>query len=385
MDKKRIFLILVVVIFFAQNIFPCTTGLADKEFSSSARALLWKNRDSSHKENELFYFNHGKVKFIAIINSNDTSQVWSGINNFGFAIMNSESRDLINKDTTETKYDNEGYLMKRALKTCKNIDDFIKMLEQSNQSGRKVTSNFGVIDASGRAAYFETGNHEFFKCEAKNNFLIRANFSMNGRGATKYGFLRYNRAKDWFQKMKQDDVLFPTKIVEKIISDPYLPPTITKENFIEYDKVKINSSIFRYSTVSSTIVEGVADNENPELSTFWCSLGPTATSVAIPIWVYSESIPACLEGEKESELNLVFRNIREYLAADEEKYILPSKYIEVRKEFDKLQRKVNRRTGKKLKIWRDNLPAREDVAKFQNDIADQVLKASKKLLLNLQK
>lgn len=380
---KKFFLITIAFFMITSPLYPCTTGLADKKFATNKRALLWKNRDSSHKMNELILFDYGNVKFIGLINNNDTTQVWSGVNNFGFAIMNSESRDLISLDDT-TCYDDEGVLMKEALKTCKTIDDFENLLNVTNESGRKVTSNFGVIDANGRAAYFETGNHQFFKQEAQKEFIIRANFSMNGRGDEKYGLFRYHRAHQWFQQLTKEKNLTPAGIINNIIADPYMPPTITPKNFKEYKRVYIYDSICRYSTVAATVVEGVQRGENPEMTTFWINLGSTAASVAIPLWVYAESIPESMAGEEESELNRVFRELRDYIGNGDKKHISPANYREIRKALAPLQKEINKKTQRQLKKWRRKLPPKSEVADFQNEITTETLQKAKELLNKIQ-
>src|SRR6056297_787691 len=248
MTRSKSFYGLILVLMLTQSVFPCTTGLADRLFTSNKRALLWKNRDSSHDKNEVYYFDYGDVKFIGIINNNDTTQVWSGVNNFGFAIMNSESRDLISENPDETQYDDEGYLMKEALKVCKSLQDFQDFLESTNQNGRKVTSNFGVIDAAGKAAYFETGNNYYHRYQASDEYLIRANFSMTGRGPKKYGLFRYGRAGEWFDNLFQQDRLTASGVITSVLDDVLMPPSIIEENFKEYDKIYIYDSICRYST-----------------------------------------------------------------------------------------------------------------------------------------
>ncbi len=370
------FLLLLMV----SRLYPCTTGLADKNYSDSQRALLWKNRDSSHEMNELYYFDFGDVQFIGLINNNDTTQVWSGVNNFGFAIMNAESRDLISPDSTE--YDDEGYLMKAALKTCRTIDEFEAFLKTSNEKGRKVTSNFGVIDASGKAAYFETGNHVFFRYDADNEFLIRANFSLQGRGMKKYGLFRYHRAKKWFKKLKSENQLTAVNILKQISSDAYLPPTITPDNFMQYEAIKINDTIFRYSSVAATVVAGTHENENPELMTFWVNLGAPAASVAIPLWVYSQELPGCLNGTQESELNAIFRKLRDYMG-DGKKYISPEKYMTVKNGLADIQETVYQQTERLTEKWRSKSPTRKAVARAQKELTQTVLISAKKLMQKL--
>ncbi|MBN2279632.1 MAG: hypothetical protein JXQ65_03545 [Candidatus Marinimicrobia bacterium] len=382
MNKPRYFQLLMVLLFILQNLFPCTTGLVDRKYATGKRAILWKNRDSSHEKNEFFLFKRGDFKFFGIINNNDTTQVWSGVNNFGFAIMNAESRDLITIGDT-TFYDDEGYLMKEALTKCKSIEDFEKLLSLSNISGRKVTSNFGVIDASGRGAYFETGNCSYIRYDADQEFLIRANFSLAGRGHEKYGLYRYQRAKEWFEKLKRERALTPAGIINHVIADPYLVPSVTKENFHEYEKVLLYDSICRYSTVAVSIVEGIKKNEHPEMTTFWLNLGHSAASVSIPLWLYSDSVPNGFEGIEESELNALYRKLRAYIFEGDPKKVSPEKYLEIRQKLDKIQMEINHRTAEKLDFWRKHMPTRQEVAEFQNDLTQGVLSNIKKIVDSL--
>ena len=384
MFKSKVFQLLVIFIVFSQNLQPCTTGLVDKKYATNKRAILWKNRDSSHNNNGLHLFRHHQFKFFGIINNNDTTQVWSGVNNFGFAIMNSESRDMITVGDS-TYYDDEGYLMKEALQQCKNIDDFENYLKKTNNKGRKVTSNFGVIDASGKAVYFETGNSQYFRFDADNEFIIRANFSMFGRGYEKYGLYRYDRAKEWFARLKKQKKLTPTGIINNVIADPYLTPTVNKENFHEYEKVLLYDSICRYSTVAVSVVEGIKNGENPEMTTFWLNLGHSASSVSIPLWIYSDSVPETMNGLKEAELNKLFRDIRKYMFEGDRKKISPQKYVEVRKSLDLLQKKIDKQTAAKLKKWRKNQPKKMEVKLFQDEITKMVMNNLKELLSKILK
>ena len=384
MFKSKFLQLLLIFIIFSQSLLPCTTGLVDKKYATNKRAILWKNRDSSHDKNELLLFKHGDFKFYGIINNNDTTQVWSGVNNFGFAIMNSESRDMVTLGDS-TYYDDEGLMMKKALQQCRNIEDFEALLKKTNEAGRKVTSNFGVIDASGKAAYFETGNKKYYRFDADNEFIIRANFSMFGRGYEKYGLYRYDRAKEWFAKLKKQKDLTPTGIISNVIADPYLIPTVTKDNFQEYDKVLLYDSICRYSTVAVSVVEGVKSGENPGMTTFWVNLGHSAASVSIPLWLYSESVPECMEGEIESELNKLFRELRGYMFEGDRKKITPQKYIEVRKNLDVLQTEINLQTANILGKWHKNIPKKTEVKVYQDEISDKVVLKVKELLSNLSK
>ncbi|MFA4839501.1 MAG: peptidase C45, partial [Candidatus Neomarinimicrobiota bacterium] len=146
---RRLFLIIgLFLTFFTLEGFSeeCTTGILSGDVTNSGRPILWKNRDSSFKDNEAAFFSRGGTQFIGIINADDTTQVWAGVNNHGFAIMNAESRDMA-VPGEETRFDDEGVLMKIALIHCQTVLDFENLLISTNETGRAVTSNFGVIDA----------------------------------------------------------------------------------------------------------------------------------------------------------------------------------------------------------------------------------------------
>ena len=83
----------------------------------------------------------------------------------GFAIMNSASYNLNLQDTSKLK-DNEGFVMKKALQSCATLQDFEALLK-SLPKPMGVNANFGVIDANGGAAYYETSNYTFIKFNAK--------------------------------------------------------------------------------------------------------------------------------------------------------------------------------------------------------------------------
>lgn len=58
--------------------------------------------------------------------------------------------------------------MKLALQTCRSLKDFEHLLNTiPKPSG--LDANFGVIDAFGGAAFYETGNYRFVKYDAKDN------------------------------------------------------------------------------------------------------------------------------------------------------------------------------------------------------------------------
>lgn len=81
-----------------------------------------------------------------------------GMNDAGFAIMNTASYNL--KNDTVSVMDKEGAVMAIALGKCRTVDDFACLLDTLPKP-LGVEANFGVIDAYGNAAYFETDNWRY--------------------------------------------------------------------------------------------------------------------------------------------------------------------------------------------------------------------------------
>ena len=384
---KRLFFLFSVILFFCFNVHDiaaCTTGLAGPEATSNSHVILWKNRDSGFNNNELAFFRNGDFRYMGIINTNDTSQIWAGVNNYGFAIMNAESRDMA-APGENTGYDDEGYLMKAALQQCKNSADFEEMLKSTNSEGRKVTSNFGVIDALGNAVFFETGNHEYVRFDTKTSkespYLIRANFAYEARSSEGYGYVRHNRAQALFKKSYHCHNLDHRYIISTVSGDIELPDSlIEKTNPVQR---KTQDTVNRYRSVSASVFDSYGAGGSPELTTFWCSLGEPAVSISIPLWVRSGRVPLVLDSDSGSSLNKLFRDIKEVLYADQT-HIDLVRLERSRKILDKGQKQIFRKTAKELKKWERALPEPDTIVAFQEKMLSIALRSVNKVLSNLQ-
>lgn len=76
-----------------------------------------------------------------------------GVNEHGFAIINSAISDL----PTNKQGIGNGALMKTVLGSCKTVVQFENYLKSTNKTGRATQANFAVMDTTGAAAIFETG------------------------------------------------------------------------------------------------------------------------------------------------------------------------------------------------------------------------------------
>ncbi|MGB8357892.1 MAG: hypothetical protein WCD55_04675, partial [Bacteroidales bacterium] len=186
MKKMLAFLLLLAGAGVTGNIWSCTTFIISGRNTPDGKPILYKHRDTGTLDNAIAFFSDGKYQYIGIVDSKATwkSEVWGGYNSAGFAIMNTAAYNNNTGDTTKLT-DQEGVVMKMALQNCATLADFEKMLSDLPKP-LGVDANFGVIDASGGAAYYETGNYGFKKIDANdpalapNGYLIRTNFSFTG-------------------------------------------------------------------------------------------------------------------------------------------------------------------------------------------------------------
>lgn len=301
---------IILIIFFltTYDLFSCTTAIISGKLTTDGRPLLLKHRDSDNIQNRLQFFDDGVYDYIGLVNSNDIegNEVWGGVNSEGFAIINSASYNIKEKSDTTKILDREGFIMKKALQNCKTIKDFEKLL-YDHEKPLGVEANFGVIDAYGGAAYYETNNFDFTKVDVNDaktapaGYVIRTNFSAKGRNDEGYGYIRYNTAEDLLKKASEENNLNYKFILQNVSRS--LKHSLLRVDYSTEKRLPKNSEqlipfqdyIPRHSSVSTVLIQGVKRNEAPELATLWTILGFQLTSVAIPTWVKAgNTIPEIL-------------------------------------------------------------------------------------------
>lgn len=178
----------------------CTSLIASGKATASGRPMLWKHRDTGAPSNFLARVEasaNGEFGFVGLFNAGDSllTEAWTGMNDAGFAIMNTASYNLA-PDTTAYK-DREALVMSAALRRCRTVDDFATLLDTLPHP-LGVQANFGVIDAHGQAAYFETFDHGYRRFDADDEAsgcIIRTNFSVSGKqDGSGRGYIRYENA-----------------------------------------------------------------------------------------------------------------------------------------------------------------------------------------------
>ncbi len=297
----------------------CTIGVAAGSATSDGRPMVWKTRDySSAPNNEIKYNTSFKYKFISVSNAGDANTyAWMGLNEHGFAIVNTLSSDLTKGSTGPSN----GALMRDVLGNCRTVAEFRHYLDSTNRSGRQTHADFGVIDSTGVAAIFETAGNQYWEYNADDSphgYVIRTNFSMTGGGSS--GIERYNRSSDLVADFYAGDSLNVKSILRYQMRDfsdfqsnpvdvPYKrqwSPTIP------YGYINASKSICRSSSVSTAVIHGVLSTELAGFSTLWSILGQPASTVALPYWPVANTPPEA-DGEYTAPLCDISRQIRSSL------------------------------------------------------------------------
>jgi hypothetical protein len=309
--KPKIILIILLLSVSVYQLHACTTAIVSGKYTQNGRPLIIKHRDTGELQNKMMYFEDGEYDYLGVVNSSDTlgSEVWMGTNSAGFCIMNSASYNLKVNDTTKIK-DREGIIIKLALMQCRTIEDFEQMLADLPKP-LGVEANFGVIDAFGGAAYYETDNWNFTKIDVNDpmvapfGYVIRTNYSFTGSRDDGYGYIRYLTAEQLLYNAEAThsiDYKFFLKNISRSLKHSLLDknwnrdfPKDSNDPFY----IITQDYIPRYSSASTFLCEGVKEGEPAELTTMWTILGYQFCAAAVPTWVSGgNNLPKLLVADK---------------------------------------------------------------------------------------
>ena len=302
----------------------CTSAIVAAQRSSEGVPLLWKHRDNGKYTNtRIDYIADGKYAYSAVVpnNKNYARGVYAGINEKGFGVISTATKNLPEASPEEYKACKrrrmQGGAMWCGLRECATIDEFEELLKTTKRS-RRSHSNFGVGDASGAVAYFEVWDlgYRRYDVSASGNdgFDVRANFSHSGDPKKKgtslrryhlilremsehngpfspYDFINYSRS---YNSLKYGDVLTSPK--------PY---------------VCSNHTVARYTSVGAFVM--VCDAHNPRMLVM---NGHPVSSIAVPVYVKAEhEIPQCVHGDAMRLLSNDFREKGYSLNADKKRVL----------------------------------------------------------------
>lgn len=365
-------------LFTAVPAFACTTCIIAGKATKDGRPLLLKNRDSDELQNKLMYFSDGTYPYIGLVNSIDKvgKEVWGGFNNTGFSIINSASYNIKKNDTTKLS-DREGELMKAALMSCSSVAEFEKLLKEMPKP-LGVEANFGVIDATGGAAYFETGNFSYVKYDvndpavAPDGYLIRTNYSCSGIEDKGAGYIRYSTAEELFKdrnNKEKFDYSFLLNDVTRCLKHSLTKTDLTSnlpENLSDTRYVWFQDYIPRTLSAAAIIFQGIKKGEDPGLTTMWSVIGFPLTSVVVPVWITKNgSMPQILIASPngnsplcEMSLKLKSKVLSDFQGRGD-KYMDISKLMNksntgIRQKLSIIEKEIIRIGESNVKTWRES-------------------------------
>lgn len=291
--------------------FGCTSAVIGAEASPYGRPMLWKHRDTSTIDNKVEYVapKNGDHGYVALFNAKDhkLKEAWTGMNDVGFAIMNTASYNIKDDDVPASKMDREGYVMTIALRTCRTVDDFAALLNKLPRP-MGVEANFGVIDAEGNGAFFETNNHSYKRFDLKDapgHVMIRTNYSHSGRPDEGFGFVREANAEYLLQPYIESASVTPELLTE-VVSRSFYHDMYKKDFAKGEDKWVIDQDFIpRYKSTATIVIEGMkpvedASSVTPETVAreyiMWTGLGYPPCAEIVPVWCSADGVDAELRG-----------------------------------------------------------------------------------------
>ena len=300
MSKKTLaVLFAALIVAFAAD--ACTSAIVSGRLTANGRPLMWKNRDTNDLNNrvERIKGHDGLMEFVALFDARDLQDTaaWMGFNEAGFAIMNTASYNLNGNDGVKNM-DREGELMRYALERCKTVDDFEALLKTLPKP-LGVEANFGVIDAQGNGAYFETGNYKYVKfdlADATSGILMRTNYSYSGEKDKGMGYVREQNEKKLLEPHILAQDITPAVFTEEL-SRTFYNAQIGRDYTRSGDTWIVDQDFIpRRISTASVVIEGIVPGENPLLTTMWIALGYPPCAEVYAVWVGEDGVAPELTG-----------------------------------------------------------------------------------------
>lgn len=293
------------------GVLACTSAIVSAEASASGRPLLWKHRDTSTTDNKVEYVpaEDGAFGYVALFNAKDRKleEAWTGMNEKGFAIMNTASYNIKADKVPDSKMDKEGILMTLALRTCVTIEDFEKLLD-SYPRPMGVEANFGVIDAYGSGALYETNNTSYVKYDLKDapgRVIIRTNYSHSGRPGEGYGYIREANAEKLLAPHIEAGDITPEFLTETV-SRSFYHDLRGEDALATGERWAVDEDFIpRYKSTATIVIEGcepLAKGETPEREfiiteyVMWTGLGYPPCAEIVPVWCHKDGVADVLRG-----------------------------------------------------------------------------------------
>jgi hypothetical protein len=387
---------LAMLALVASSAWPCTLAVFSGKATRDGRALMWKNRDTDKVDNKVLYLKGPKHAFIALVDAGDTAgkEAWGGLNAAGFAVMNSQTDDQgrPGKDGADN-----GAFMRRALGECATVAEFEALLA-STKGKLDLTANFGAIDASGAACFFETSPASFVKFDAADprvapfGYIARTNYGFTSPDNLKGGgYIRFERISHileaGFGRGEIDPAFILQKASRDLVHEKLHSFPLSRElpaDPAEPLYINTNDTINRNSSVSVVLFQAAPAPGKAHLATMWASLGQPVTCAAVPMWVAAGEVPSAATGPETSPLNDWSKKLAAYLYPDQRGRM--KQYMDVGRLrtcggdgvlpiLARIENEAIVRASDRLAEWEAARPAPAAVAEFQEKLAAWVLES----------
>lgn len=263
--KGLLVTVMLLAVIAVQESRGCTSAIVMPGKSANSHALLWKHRDTGARYNHIMRHEatDSTYEFIALHNGDDVvgQESWMGMNRAGLAVMNTASYNLM--PDTATYKDREGFIMTSALQKCGTVDEFANLLDRLPRP-LGVQANFGVIDATGAGAYFETDDNGYTRIDIPADTCVaRTNYSHTGGKNGRLGVARECTANRFLDRA---GCISPRLFLDTL-SRGYFDPS-TCADLTCGDKVTLldnGNMIPRYISTSSIVIEAVPSDSDDGL------------------------------------------------------------------------------------------------------------------------
>jgi len=314
---------LIVCLAVTGAAFACTVGVFSPQATTLGRPILWKNRDVDNDNQEAAWRVGPRFAYVTdVYGSEDTSGAWAGINEAGFAIMNSNSYNLSGfRDEAD-----DGEIMTEALGTCATVDDVIRILDSTDIIGRTTPANFCCFDSTGRAVIFEASNTFYTKVEVNDDslgFQLRANYSMSGDTIRLRGRNRYERAMQLVVPARQAERIDLRFLIGELARDmgqttfdPYPLPFTDSLPGYGFGYIPADSTVCRRTTRSMELMIGPRPGEPASRGMMWILLGAPEATLPVPLWVQGGPVPEALNGDGRSIICDEAIGVRDFVRSD---------------------------------------------------------------------
>lgn len=309
---KRLTILFYFLSIFITPLFACTSAIIGASLNPYGRPILWKNRDTSAFDNKVEFVpaTNSDYSYVALFNAKDSllDEAWMGMNQYGFAVMNTASYNLKDDEIPQKEMDKEGFVMAKALKKCRTINDFANLLDTLSRP-MGVEANFGVIDAYGNGAFFETNNYSYTRFDLANSpddFMVRTNYSYSGRENEGFGFIREKNALYLLEPYIEEKNVTPEVLTENL-SRSFYHSLMGKDMSKTGDKWIIDQDFIpRFTSTATVAIEGCkplkeGETLDPEYLKkqyiMWTGLGYPPCSEIFPVWCEDNGVDPTLTGD----------------------------------------------------------------------------------------